>query len=54
MKIRISFSLILLLFTAHALDAQARRGTFVLTNARIETITGGTIEHGTLLGTNWR
>jgi imidazolonepropionase-like amidohydrolase len=49
MKIRISFSLILLLFTAHALDAQARRGTFVLTNARIETITGGTIEHGTLL-----
>ncbi len=30
-------------------SAQSRKGTFILTNAKIETVTRGTIEHGSLL-----
>lgn len=37
------------LVLAHAAWAQAKKGTYALTNARIETVTRGTIERGTLV-----
>jgi len=39
----------ILLLDPHVAPAQLRNGTFALTNARIETITNGTIERGTLV-----
>src|SRR3954467_8431532 len=40
---------IAILLAAQSAWAQSHRGTFVLTNARIETITRGTIDRGSLL-----
>ena len=39
----------LLLIATPADDPKAKRGTFALTNARIETVTNGVIENGTLI-----
>ncbi len=42
-------ALVLFLAAPHDLPAQSRKGTFALVNARIETVTNGVIERGTLL-----
>ena len=44
-----ALQILLLLFIAAPCIAQPAKGTFALTNARIETITRGTIERGTLV-----
>ncbi|MEM8488343.1 MAG: amidohydrolase family protein [Bacteroidota bacterium] len=49
MNILLTFVATLLLITAPADDPKAKRGTFALTNARIETVTNGVIENGTLI-----
>jgi len=42
-------ALVLFIAASHGLPAQSRKGTFALVNARIETVTNGVIERGTLL-----
>ena len=49
MHLLLVFLLAISLFLTPDDDTKARRGTFALTNARIETVTNGVIENGTLV-----
>jgi imidazolonepropionase-like amidohydrolase len=49
MTLRTLLLMLAALTVSYSAAAQARRGTYALTNARIETITNGTIERGTIL-----
>ena len=54
MNILATLVLVFSLFFSQDDDSKARRGTFALTNATIETVTNGTIENGTLVIQNDR